>query len=108
MSAAPDLIAPSRNYKPRQTVTGDGAPVQPIYTTDVWGGTWGLLEGTGPAYLGTSYRYSFAALGTCDPAPYSLLNGEFIITPTINPTDDLDTSSATVLDGLATVELLYL
>lgn len=55
-----------------------------------------------------SERVSFAPSGTTVPGAYSTVSGKLTVEATIAPTSALDLSSDVQLDGLATMEVIYL
>ncbi|MCG3101474.1 DUF1120 domain-containing protein [Enterobacter cloacae] len=88
----------------------DGGVLDPIFSNDS-GTTW---TGRGQEYLqiknNNSEIYSFSAHGDASlaPKPSSKINFDVAVSAIINPTNDLNVTDEASLDGLTTVELVYL
>jgi type 1 fimbria pilin len=92
-----------------KSLVADGEPASTIITTDQvnWGniGTYyGFFRHVGTV----PFVITAADTGTTVPKAFKTLDGVFHIQAYINKTSELDTSTPVALDGLTTVELVYL
>jgi len=90
------------------TMTADGVTVDSIYAlgnTTSWATT-----GTGSLFnTGANVRYSsWATKGTTTPIAFTTLAGKLGVQAYINKASELDLTKPVVLDGLTTLELVYL
>lgn len=90
------------------TMQADGISVDSIYARDT-PTSWGKDE-TGSLFAAViSPRYaSWAQTGKLDPITFTLLSGKLGVQAYINKTSELDLSKTIRLNGLATLELVYL
>ncbi|UUW17350.1 DUF1120 domain-containing protein [Serratia ureilytica] len=93
------------------TFTADSSSVSNIFVTGTptTGTTWSASP-TGEIYhSGTVARYfSWAATGTTVPAAFTTLAGKLGVQAYINHASELDLTKPVTLDGLTTIELVYL
>ncbi|MFC0227270.1 DUF1120 domain-containing protein [Serratia aquatilis] len=90
------------------TMTADGAAVDSIMSN---GSTTAWVAATTGSLLNTltSLRYaSWATKGTTTPVAFTTLAGKLGVQAYINKTSELDLTKPVVLDGLTTLELVYL
>ncbi|MFC0227266.1 DUF1120 domain-containing protein [Serratia aquatilis] len=90
------------------TMTADGVAVDSIVAN---GNTtsWTVASSGSMFNTPTSLRYaSWAATGTTTPIAFTTLAGKLGVQAYINKTSELDLTKPVVLDGLTTLELVYL
>lgn len=92
----------------QDTVTADGVAVASILKNNI-ADTAYLSSVYGSLYTPASTRISsWAATGSLIPTAFTTLNGKLGVQAFINKTSELNTSTPVTLDGLTTIELLYL
>ncbi|WP_277761039.1 DUF1120 domain-containing protein [Pseudomonas sp. A34-9] len=89
------------------TMLADGVPVTTIQKTSLGGEFSASVAG---AIYGTNTnRYlSWAATGSLDPVAFTTLTGQLQVQAYLNKSTELDLSKPVNLDGLTTLELVYL
>lgn len=71
--------------------------------------SWKTASTTGGIFNSASQRYvSWAATGTTEPVAFETMSGKLNIRAYINKTSELDLTKPVALDGLTTIELVYL
>lgn len=89
------------------TVTADGNSVDSIFSLNE-GSHW-QNEGKRPLYnIGRMIYHSWAAAGTTIPLAFTNLSGKLEVKAYLNKASELDVSKPVRLDGLTTIELVYL
>ncbi|MFL1501608.1 MULTISPECIES: DUF1120 domain-containing protein [unclassified Pseudomonas] len=90
------------------TTTADGVAVDAIQKWDAGGSdTWGLRQKA--SLIASDYmNTSWAKTGTLVPIAFKTLNAQISVQAYINKKTELDTSKPIALDGLTTLELVYL
>lgn len=86
--------------------TADGAPAFPIFTEDA-GQTWRSAS-AGALRKGSDNLRSWASTVGGDPMSFQHLSGTLSVQAALNKADALPLSDEIALDGLATLEMVYL
>ncbi|MFC0225502.1 DUF1120 domain-containing protein [Serratia aquatilis] len=88
------------------TITADGVSVDSLSSSDMV--TWSKTA-VGSLHVANSPRYStWAATGTTTPVAFTTLAGKLGVQAYINKASALDLTKPVLLDGLTTLELVYL
>lgn len=82
---------------------GDGTPVSLL--TKKGDGAW---IATGGYLTMPNVEQSWATTGETTPTAFTNISGALNITPVIEPTNTLDLTEEITIDGLATMEIVYL
>ncbi|MGP2408157.1 DUF1120 domain-containing protein [Yersinia sp. 2545 StPb PI] len=88
------------------TYTADSAPVVSIYRpspTSAW-----VVTSTGSIFSTATRGASWAAPGTTTPIAFTTLTGKLGVQAYINKASELDLTKPIALDGLTTIEIVYL
>ncbi|WBF46151.1 DUF1120 domain-containing protein [Serratia rubidaea] len=90
------------------TVTADGNPVVSLVSSNR-GAAWGVSAGgeIGGAAVADNWR-SWGATGTTTPVAFENLTGQISVQAYLNHASALDLTKPVALDGLTTLELVYL
>ncbi|AZD55527.1 Beta-fimbriae probable major subunit [Pseudomonas chlororaphis subsp. aurantiaca] len=95
------------------SVSADGVNVDSIYNDSgsATGGAWaaaGTAANSGALYGGNLRHVSWAASGTTTPLAFTTLAGKLEVQAYLNYSSLLDLTKPVALDGLTTIELVYL
>lgn len=94
-------------YLDRPSAMADGIPVDTIYQNDDWGNEWRSNEVI--SLFGPNRRKTtWAATGTTLPVAFTTFTGILQIQAFLNTSKELDIKEPIALDGLTTLELVYL
>lgn len=91
-----------------QVNDGTGAAPGVLLESDNAGNTWTVKSGNAEQVPGQRRIQSHGLTGNTAPADVQAVTGEFEITPTISPTQDLDLNNKVELQGSATLSISYL
>ena len=86
-------------------VTTDGQPANQIVSVD-GNKTW-IQTGAG-GQLSKIATFSWADAGAAVPAPFKLVSGSIVVSPSLNKPENLPLTQDIPLDGSATLEVVYL
>ncbi|VEI65425.1 DUF1120 domain-containing protein [Serratia rubidaea] len=91
------------------TVQADSVNVDPLRTSDPTLASWGAGAASGSIlYNGPVLHNTWAATGTMTPVAFETLTAKFGVQAYLNHASELDLTKPVALDGLSTIELVYL